>query len=657
MRAFPTVPAALSVPHAGAPLIGSQTPERHAMSPEPDLVPRVLALLQRYGWEEGYKNLRAELRASGRRSQDAEEFFLGWMAAERGTHEEALRHFDAVAQVPALRGWARAGAAFVALRQKDFRQAHALLDEAGVSADPGDELLGATRLHLRGAVAFHEGRSEEALPLLLEALGVFGTGHFGTGRVLDTLGMLYAGKNNFHAARLFYQRAIDCKRRFGDQSGEALSEGQLGRLYQDWGDRQKAEEHFRRDLEIVQRIGDDRSQAQLCNFLGQLALARGEAEVAGQPALARRHWNDAAGFLDTGIRRCQGRDWAVIEGYLRKDRALLCLAQGDVAEAEGQAAQAEALFRRVEYAEGLAHLNRVWGVIRRRRGQWDEALRCLREALNHFVGANETAEVARTQLEIARTRRAAGEATPLVSDALVQALRTAESCRRADLIQQIEQELQAVDHSVHAAHLYQRVRGRAVREDATSLIEGRREPLTVLYLDLKGSTEYALESDAEEVMLTINQMMADFAAVLRRHDAQVSAFRGDGFLALVRGQGHAFRAVAAGLDLDEALAAFNRPRRALGLPLFTARIGISTGEVFLGNVGTYDKMDYTALGTPANLGARLEGIAEPGYPCISRQTYEAVRGRARYREGSPRTVSLKGLGEQQVWDVAGRAGA
>jgi tetratricopeptide (TPR) repeat protein len=157
------------------------------MNPEPDLVKHVLDLLRKYGWEAGYRKLQTELEASGRRSQDVEEFFLGWMAGERGSFAEALAHFDAVARVPALRGWAKAGAAFVALRRKDFRLVRALLDEAAASAAPADTMLHATFLHLRGTMHYHEGRSEKALRLLLRALRVFGTSHFGSGQVLDTL--------------------------------------------------------------------------------------------------------------------------------------------------------------------------------------------------------------------------------------------------------------------------------------------------------------------------------------------------------------------------------------------------------------------------------------------------------------------------------------
>jgi adenylate cyclase len=156
-------------------------------------------------------------------------------------------------------------------------------------------------------------------------------------------------------------------------------------------------------------------------------------------------------------------------------------------------------------------------------------------------------------------------------------------------------------------------------------------------------------------MMTLNQMMADFVAVLRNHDAQVSGFRGDGFLALFREGNYAVRAVAAGLDLFQELADFNQPRIVLGLQPFEARIGIASGEVFLGNVGTYDKMDYTAIGTTANLGARLESMAEPGLPCICAQTHALVRDRFVYKEARGRTAPLKGIGDQQMWDVVGWA--
>jgi adenylate cyclase len=122
-------------------------------------------------------------------------------------------------------------------------------------------------------------------------------------------------------------------------------------------------------------------------------------------------------------------------------------------------------------------------------------------------------------------------------------------------------------------------------------------------------------------------------------------------MALLRGIDHSKRAVRAGLDLVAALKEFNRPREVLGLKPFNIRIGISSGPVFIGNVGTYDKMDHTAIGTTANLAARIQGEAELGLPCISRSTYEQVREQFVFKKDDPRMVNPKGLGEREVWDV------
>jgi class 3 adenylate cyclase len=83
-------------------------------------------------------------------------------------------------------------------------------------------------------------------------------------------------------------------------------------------------------------------------------------------------------------------------------------------------------------------------------------------------------------------------------------------------------------------------------------------------------------------------------------------------------------------------------------------VGLATGEVFIGNIGTYEKMSFAAIGTTTNLAARLQSAAEPGLPCISRATFEEVKGRFRFIAGGGRTALAKGLADQQVWDVTDR---
>jgi class 3 adenylate cyclase len=391
------------------------------------------------------------------------------------------------------------------------------------------------------------------------------------------------------------------------------------------------------------------------NHLGQVAAARGEREAAaGRKASARRHFAEAAGWLDESVRRCQEGGWTVSEGFARKDRALVHLQEGDLAAAEQQARAAADLFAHAQFPEGTAQVQRVEGMLLRGRGRYDEAERKFRSALVYFDGTQERDEGARTCWEIARTLRAAGAPAPLVTRGYLEALGRAEGCRRAVLVQAIEGELRDLDFEAYLRHIYHRARGHGIEDDVPSLMVGVNEVLTVLLLDLPGFDDLSVGMDAEAALVTFNQLMADCTEVLGRHGAQVMAYRGGGLMALVREGRHAERGVEAGLDLVAAVEEFNRPRAVLGLPLIHGRIALHTGQVLLGNVGTYHKMDFTALGNPIRLARGLLHEARQDLPCISAETHEQLRDRFEYAEGSPRTVAVPGMGNCEVWDVARR---
>jgi class 3 adenylate cyclase/Tfp pilus assembly protein PilF len=617
---------------------------------------RALSLLRQFGWETGAQKLREEIATmSDARLRDEMRVFAGWITAESGAGELAWALMKEVEDRPLAAKWSQFVQAFLAMRERRCDEAERLL--VAIEPEPASILLRAAVGHIRGANFFHRSMLDEALVELREALRLLGKDHYGTGRVLDTFGMVYEARDNFHSAAEFFQQAIARKKSWDDEAGLAVSYGNLGRLNLDWGYFDQAEGCFLEDLKLAQKMRDARSEALVQNQLGRVALERGNRVASAQPDAAREHWADALGWLDSSIRTAGDRA-SISEAYARKDRALLYLAEGQVDSAEVDARKAEELFAGVNFAGGLAHVNRLWGVILRQRNSFDEAKQKLRAALDSFTQTRQRAEQARTQREIARLSRSAGEPRPLTTRAYASALDLAESCRRADLVREIGEELKMVNPEAYYSRVFRRVRGRGFPDDTDSLISGTTEPLTSLFLDLKGSTSYALANPPEVVMMTLNQMMADMVETLRGHEALVSVFRGDGFMAIFRGHHHARRAVSAGLDLCRQMEEFNEPRTILGLKQFAVRIGISTGDAVLGNVGTYDLMDFTAIGTTVNLGARLESEAEPGFPCISRRTYDEVRGHFLFREGNPRTIVPKGmeeLGGQPVWDVTGRA--
>ena len=324
-----------------------------------------------------------------------------------------------MANAPFLAAWAVFIEAFVAMRRKEHDRAWRLLDEAD-RRDPPDPMRHAAVLHLRGTLRFHQGDDRGALALLNESRAALDDGHFGMARVLDTMGMVYGSQGNFHAAQAFYDRSITLKRARADVAGEALTRGQLGRLYLEWGLLDAAERHFKDDLRLAKWGEDLRGEAQMYNALGQVALARGD-------------WAKAAEWLDSCIARCRGMaGWEVLEGYARKDRALAYLAAGTeagAAKAEDQLKSADARFNALTqpFAEGLAHAARAWGVLYRLRKDWGLSLQRLRDALLHFQRHGEGPEIARTQLELALTYRAMGEVGEPAVEALRDALATAEA--------------------------------------------------------------------------------------------------------------------------------------------------------------------------------------------------------------------------------------
>jgi serine/threonine protein kinase len=412
----------------------------------------VLGVLRRLGWEERLTQLRATIDAiENPRQRGLLQLYAGWLAGERGGHVEAIELLTAAAQVPELAAWAYAGMAIVRLRDRQYADAHALLDRATAASADGDAILRATLAHARGSVLLKEQRFVESLEHLYAALAGFGPDHFGTGRVLDTLGMAYAFYgDDFTTAYRFYRRALTLKDRHQDQAGLAVTHGQLGRLCLDWGEVDWAEEHFRKDLEICRRINDRRGEAQMYNHLGQVCLARGRLR-------------QALDFLDESVRRSAAIENIIGEAYARKDRARVLVQMNRAADAEADARRAEEMFAGPGFLEGTWHARRALALARAAQGDDGEAERILCRAAAYFDDFNDTAEAARTWLDLARVRRLGG----LRTEALEAALERAELSRRDSLLMEVEAELRDADEVGLYRRLYRRARGRGIREDTT----------------------------------------------------------------------------------------------------------------------------------------------------------------------------------------------
>jgi adenylate cyclase len=161
---------------------------------------------------------------------------------------------------------------------------------------------------------------------------------------------------------------------------------------------------------------------------------------------------------------------------------------------------------------------------------------------------------------------------------------------------------------------------------------GQRKTVTVLFCDMRGSTAFAEAHPPEAVMAALNQY---FAVIIRATEAQggvVSRFLGDAtfcvFGAPTEYADHAERAVRAAIVMRAGLAAVSRQRAAAGQPTLTFGIGINSGEVTVGATGSELRQEYTLIGDPVNVAARIEKLNKdyPEYGIILSADTRAALG-------------------------------
>jgi len=176
-------------------------------------------------------------------------------------------------------------------------------------------------------------------------------------------------------------------------------------------------------------------------------------------------------------------------------------------------------------------------------------------------------------------------------------------------------------------------------------MEGERRNVTVLLGDISGFTSMSEKMDPEEVQTMMNECFKFLVSVIYKYEGTVDKFMGDAVMAIfgapIAHEDDPQRAVKASIDMQYRLEEFNREKKS-EVPL-KMRIGINSGMVVAGAVGSDMRMDYTVMGDTVNLTSRLETEAEPGQILISESTYTRVADDFEFEKLSP--VQVKGKEE------------
>jgi adenylate cyclase len=160
---------------------------------------------------------------------------------------------------------------------------------------------------------------------------------------------------------------------------------------------------------------------------------------------------------------------------------------------------------------------------------------------------------------------------------------------------------------------------------------GERRELTALFSDIEGFTGISERMESQQLVSLLNEYLSEMTALVMKNDGTLDKFEGDAVVAFwgapIPQDDHALRACLCALQMQTTLVSIRKRWKEQGRPEINVRIGINTGEMVVGNMGSPEKFDYTIIGDSVNLASRLEG-ANKQYKSgilVSEHTYDLVR--------------------------------
>lgn len=236
--------------------------------------------------------------------------------------------------------------------------------------------------------------------------------------------------------------------------------------------------------------------------------------------------------------------------------------------------------------------------------------------------------------------------------------------RLNDSIQQLLETQKRLE--IHSSFI-KKTFGRYLSEDVVdSLLDspeglklgGESRNISLLMADLRGFTALSESLAAHEVLRLINIFLAVMTEIIFKYDGTIDEFIGDAILAMFGApriaEDHAKLAVACALEMQLAMEGVNTRLKKEGYPEVTMGIGINTGEVIVGNIGSEKRSKYGIVGRNVNLTSRIESYTVGGQILVSENTVEACAGLLRIDDTL--TVMPKGVREPVAIHLVGGIG-
>ena len=219
--------------------------------------------------------------------------------------------------------------------------------------------------------------------------------------------------------------------------------------------------------------------------------------------------------------------------------------------------------------------------------------------------------------------------------------------RERELKKQVKsvREERRVIKDMFSRYLSQEVVESLVEKPELVKLGGDKKTATVFFADIRGYTTFSEGQEPEQIIEILNAYFSEAVEVIIRHRGYIDKFIGDAIMAawgvpMQSEQEDAISAVSCALEIQELIS--SRDRTFFTGPAKNLKVGIGmhTGPLVAGNLGSSRRMDYSVIGDTVNVAARLEGVAEAGQVVITSDTRDLIGDRFKLKQRKP--VSVKG---------------
>jgi class 3 adenylate cyclase len=490
--------------------------------------------------------------------------------------------------------------------------------------------------HYRGLIVAAQGNRAEGEFRLFRACQIYQEVHdpHGLAQVYDSLANLLLSRGKTQAALKFATRGLVLKRKLGDRYGEGISLGTMGRCYLLQTKYHDAALKFSEDLAIARELNHKRAEGYLLNMLGQVACLEKELDKA-----ADYHRQSLVANPDV---------YNTLHAHL--GLAWVHLLAGRLGEANAACDQAAQCLAQCPEARGLPEaLLGLRGALAARRGQGEQGEQLMLEAVDGLARQGMALDTIPYLYELRDIYQVRGQTAQAVQT-MVRALDFLYESGAERGVADLEAWLRTVDSPMliqlaleqHVPpFLIESILGGHLQRPPT-----RKQQVAVLFSDIRDYTTLTEGLPADDVVELLNEWFAEATRVVRRHGGVVDKFMGDAIMALFgvpkSRSDAAADAVRAALDLREELFALNLRRKALDRREIAIGVGIDTGEVVVGFIGSHLRQSYTVIGDTVNVASRLESETK-AFGCDI-----LISGETQAQEGVSQVAETVYRGNKQV---------